>query len=147
MALEKTPDEHPNADLVRRAHQSFKSGDPDAWREFFAEDILWTVTGEGEASGVTRGFSGVMKNFGAIMEWTNGTYNAIPVDYLGTDDFAFAMARATATRPDGRELDVPEYVAFKVRDGKLVEAMHVALDEEAWDAFFAPAPVEVATAP
>ena len=147
MALEKYDGEHPNADLVRRAHQSFKSGDPEAWKEFFAEDIVWTVTGEGEASGVTHGFPGVMKNFMDIMEWTGGTYNAVPVDYLGTDHFAFAMARAQAKRPDGRTMDMPEYVAFKVRDGKLVEAMHVAQDEQAWDDFFAPAPVDVATAP
>ena len=147
MALEKTHDEHPNADLVRRAHSTFKSGDPEAWREFFAEDIVWTVTGEGPASGVTHGFPSVMKNFMDIMEWTAGTYDAVPVDYLGTDHFAFAMARATATRPDGRVLDVPEYVAFKVRDGMLVEAMHVALDEDAWDAFFAEAPVPVAATP
>lgn len=137
MAVHKTDAEHPNADLVRRAHAAFKAGDMATVQELFAEDIVWTVTGEGPASGVTKGMQGVMENFGQIMEWTAGTYNAAPVDYLGSDGHVVALAHVTASRPDGRTMDLDEAVVFTVRDGQLAAAQHMAYDEKAWDAFFA----------
>jgi len=137
MALHRTPAEHPNADLVRRAHEAFEQGDVDTARTLFAPDIVWTVTGTGPASGVTRGFDGVLANFAKIMEWTAGDYHAEPVDYLGSDDHAVALTHLTASRPDGRTIDVDEAVIFTVRDGMLAKAQHMAYDEAAWDAFFA----------
>ncbi len=137
MSLVKTDREHPNADLVRRAHAAFKSGDMAAVQELFAADIVWTVTGKGRASGTTKGMDNVIKNFMDIMEWTEGTYNAEPTDYLGSDTHAINMSHVTARRPDGRTLDLDELVVFTVRDGKLVDAQHMAYDEQAWDDFFA----------
>ncbi len=137
MAIDKTDVEHPNADLVRRAHAAFKTGDMDEVGRLFADDIVWTVTGSGPASGVTKGMSGVVSNFGDIMRWTEGTYNAEPVDYLGSAGHAINLSHVTATRPDGRRLDQDELVVFTVRDGKLATAQHMAYDEAGWDAFFA----------
>lgn len=137
MAIEKTDVEHPNADLVRRAHAAFKTGDHEEVGRLFADDIVWTVTGSGPASGVTKGMANVMANFGDIMRWTEGTYDAEPVDYLGSAGHAINLSHVTATRPDGRRLDQDELVVFTVRDGKLATAQHMAYDEAAWDAFFA----------
>ncbi len=142
MPVHPTPQEHPNADLVRRAHAAFKAGDMATVHELFDyEGMVWTVTGSSPAGGVTKGMDGVLKNFGDIMKWTNGTYNAAPVDYLGSDDHVVALAHVTATRGDGATIDVPEAVVFKVRDGKLVEAQHMAYDEKVWDDFFTGMPV------
>ncbi|HXV94301.1 MAG TPA: nuclear transport factor 2 family protein [Pseudonocardia sp.] len=137
MGLHRTDDEHPNADLVRRAHAAFKAGDAAAIAELFADDIVWTVSGTGPASGTTKGMDGVLRNFGDIMRWTEGTYNAEPIDYMGSDLHAANVSHVTARRPDGRVLDVDEVVVFTVRDGKLAEAQHMAYDEKAWDEFFA----------
>ena len=137
MGLHRTDNEHPNADLVRRAHAAFKAGDTATIAELFADDIVWTVTGSGRASGTTKGMDGVMRNFGDIMEWTAGTYNAAPVDYLGSDDHVINLSHVTASRPDGRTLDIDELVVFTVRNGKLATAQHMAYDEKAWDDFFA----------
>ena len=137
MPVHPTPREHPNADLVRRAHAAFKTADMGTVKELFDYDgMVWTVTGSSPAAGVTTGMDGVLRNFGDIMAWTQGTYDAAPVDYLGSDDHVVALAHVTARRGDGQELDVPEAVIFKVRDGKLVEAQHMAYDEKAWDEFF-----------
>lgn len=132
-----TTTEHPNATMLRRAHAAFKSGDMATIREVFADDIVWVVTGEGPASGTTHGMDGVLANFGDIMRWTEGTYNAEPVDYLGSDTHVVNLSHVTASRPDGRTMDMDETVIFKVKDGKLVHAQHMAYDEKAWDAFFA----------
>lgn len=137
MALHRTDAEHPNADLVRRAHAAFKAGDHEEIGRLFAEDITWVVTGSGRASGTTKGMQNVVKNFMDIMEWTGGTYHAEPVDYLGSEDHAINLSRVSGRRPDGRTMDMDELVVFRVHDGKLVEAQHMAYDEKAWDDFFA----------
>ncbi len=136
MALEKTDGEHPHADLVRRAHAAFKGGDMHEVQRLFAEDIEWTVTGKAATGGTTVGMQNVMKNFFDIMEWTEGTYNAEPLDYLGSADHAINISHVTAKRPDGRILDQRETVIFQVRDGQLAKAQHMAFDEQAWDEFF-----------
>lgn len=137
MAVQPNERDHPNADLVRRAHAAFKAGDVAEIGRLFADDIVWTVTGNSPTAGTTVGMAGVMANFGDIMRWTGGTYDAEPLDYLGSEDHAVNVSRATASRPDGRRLDVQEVVVFRIRDGKLAEAQHMAYDEAAWDAFFA----------
>jgi hypothetical protein len=137
MALHRTDQEHPNADLVRRAHAAFKANDQAEISRLFAEDIVWTVGGEGPQTGTTVGMANVMANFGEIMQLTEGTYHAEPVDYLGSDDHAINISHLTAKRPDGRSIDIMEAVIFRVRDGRLVEAQHIAYDEKAWEEFFA----------
>lgn len=128
--------EHPNAAMVRRAHEAFKSGDMDTVREIFDwESIRWVLPGTSLVSGVDIGMEQVFGNFGKCMELTDGTYQAVGFDYLGSDDHAVALAHLTARRGD-RTLEVDEAVIFTVRDGKLVEAYHLAYDQYAWDAFF-----------
>ncbi len=123
-------------------------GDMETVHQLFDfESMVWTVTGHSPAGGTTTGMDGVMRNFGDIMAWTNGTYDAAPVDYLGSDDHVVALAHVTARRADGRTIDVPEAVVFRVRDGRLVAAQHMAYDEQAWDAFFEGMPTWKAAAP
>lgn len=128
--------EHPNAALVRRAHEAFKTGDMESVREIFDWDgIRWELPGKSLVAGVDVGMEEVFANFGKCMELTDGTYQAVGFDYLGSDDHAIALAHLTARRGD-RELEVDEAVIFTVRDGKLVDAYHLAYDQYAWDEFF-----------
>lgn len=141
MSVLPTSAEHPNADLVRRAHRAFKAGDMATLQRLFDYDgMTWTVTGTSPAAGTTKGMDGVLKNFDDIMRWTEGTYNAEPVDYLGSEDHVVALAHVTARRADGATIDVDETVVFTVRDGRLATAQHMAYDEQAWDDFFAGMP-------
>jgi hypothetical protein len=128
--------EHPHAALVRRAHEAFKTGDMDTVREIFDWDaIRWTLPGKSLVSGVDIGMEQVFANFGKCMELTDGTYNAVGFDYLGGENHAVALAHLTAQR-NGRTLEVDEAVVFTVRGGRLVEAYHLAYDQDAWDEFF-----------
>ena len=137
MALAKTEHEHPNADLVRRAHAAFKAGDQAEISALFADDIVWTVSGKGPQTGSTVGMPAVIGNFMEIMALTEGTYFADPVDYLGSDGHAVNISHLTAKRPDGRSIDVMETVIFQVRGGQLAKAQHMAYDKTAWEDFFA----------
>jgi hypothetical protein len=70
------------------------------------------------------------------LKLTDGTYNAVGFDYLGSDDHAIALSHLTARRGD-RMLEIDEAVIFTVREGRFVEAYHLAYDQYAWDEFFA----------
>jgi len=131
--------EHENAELVRRAHAAFKAGDQAAIAEIFAPDIEWIVTGDSLTATHDRSMEEVLASFGKVMELTNGTYRAVGFDYLGGEGHAAALAHVTAER-DGQRLDMDEVVIFRVVDGRLAHAMHIAYDQAGWDAFFAPAP-------
>lgn len=127
---------HPNAQLVRRAHEAFESGDMDAAREIFDwEGIRWVLPGRSQVSGVDVGMAAVFENFQRCMQLSDGTYRAVGVDYLGSDDHAIALTHLTARRA-GRTLELDEAVIFTVRDGRFVEAYHLPYDQQAWDDFF-----------
>jgi len=133
---QSTTIEHPNATRVRRAHAAFKAGDIDTVRELFDwEGIVWTVPGRSRVSGVDVGMEAVFANFGRCVELSDGTYDAVGFDYLGSDDHAVALAHLNARRGE-RVLEVDEAVIFTVRDGRFVAAHHLAYDQDAWDAFF-----------
>jgi len=132
MAVPESPAEHPNAQLLRRAHQAFASGDIEAIRQLFADDIVSVIPGRSAVSGTERGIDDVLANAAAIMERTNGTYRADAVDYLGSDRHAVALTRLTAER-DGVTLDTGQVVIFEVVDGKLANSFHIPYDLYAWD--------------
>jgi hypothetical protein len=129
--------EHPNATKVRRAHEAFKTGDMDTVREIFAwDDIHWVLPGTSAVSGVDIGMEQVFANFGKCMELTDGTYQAVGFDYMGSDHHAVALAHLTARRGE-RTLEIDEAVIFTVGpDGRFSHAHHLAYDQYAWDEFF-----------
>lgn len=108
----------------------------DTVREIFDWDhIRWVLPGSSQVSGVDVGMDAVFANFQRCIELTGGTYKAVGVDYLGSDDHAIALTHLTARRGD-RTLKIDEAVIFTVRDGRFVEAYHLPYDQQLWDDFF-----------
>ena len=134
MSGQQSAAEHPNAQLLRRAHEAFASGDTEAIKQLFAHDIVSVIPGRSAVSGTEQGIDNVLANAAAIMERTDGTYRAVAVDYLGTDRHAVALTRLTAER-DGVKLDTGQVVIFEVVDGKLANSFHIPYDLYAWDDF------------
>lgn len=130
-----TTTEHPNAALVRRAHEAFETGDMDVVHQVFDPDIRWVMPGRSQVSGVDEGLEEVFRNFAKTVELTDGTYRAVGVDYLGSDGHAVALTHLTAER-NGTRIDIGEAVIFTVVDGRLTEAFHLPYDQYAWDEFF-----------
>jgi uncharacterized protein len=127
--------DHPNALMLRKAHGSFQKGDVEALFALMTDDIIWYLPGHNALSGAFHGRDGVMKNF-AMLQQNVDTYWAQGIDYFGSDDYAVLVARVKATRGD-KSIDLMECLLFKVRDGKFSHVWHMALDDHAWDAFFA----------
>lgn len=130
-----TERDHPNARMLKEAHESFQAGDFERLFEIFHEDMTWRVPGDNRLSGVFRGREEIMKNFGTLSEVTD-SYWAHPLDYFGSDDHVVLVAHVRATRGD-KVLDEKEALVFRVKDGKLAECWHLGFDPQGWDEFFA----------
>jgi ketosteroid isomerase-like protein len=46
---------HPNEEVLKKGYAAFNSGDMDAVRETFADDIVWHVSGTTELAGDYKG--------------------------------------------------------------------------------------------
>ncbi|MEM1102532.1 MAG: nuclear transport factor 2 family protein [Pseudomonadota bacterium] len=130
-----TDRDHPNARLLREAHESFQRGDMEKLFSIFAPDMIWRVPGNNRLSGVYHGPEKIKENF-KILQETVDSYWAYPLDYFGSDDHVALVALVRAKRGD-RILEEKECLLFSVKDGRLTECWHLALDAEKWDEFFA----------
>jgi ketosteroid isomerase-like protein len=130
-----TDRDHPNARMLREAHESFQRGDFDKLFSIFAEDMVWTVPGNNKLSGRFVGREAIGSNFATLAEVAD-SYWAYPLDYFGSDDHVALVAHVRATR-NGEVLEEDECLLFKVKDGKLASCHHLSLDQDKWDEFFA----------
>jgi len=128
--------EHPNAGLLREAISTFNSGDFDAYREYFTEDVVWHVAGNHPLSGDYRGRDAIFEYFQKVRDMTGGGLRSEPQDVLADDAHGGVFTRVTATRGD-RRLDVVLAQAYRINpDGKFTEYWALADDQDAVNAFW-----------
>ncbi|RVT42276.1 nuclear transport factor 2 family protein [Sphingobium algorifonticola] len=132
-----TSADHPNAIMLKNAHEAFQKGDLDALFGLMAPDCTWHMPGDNVLAGTFVGRDQIMQSFGALQANVDA-YWAFPLDYFGSDDHVVLVALVRARRRD-RALETKECLLWRVDDaGKLCEVWHMALDHKAWDDFFAP---------
>ena len=126
--------EHPNAIAVLRSFEAFNSGDLDALREYFTEDIVLRFAGNNAMSGTYRGRDAVMDALGrAIQGWgPHAELEAI----LASDDHVMAFFHATGERDD-KTMDLILAMPIKLNaDAKLTDIWFLANDQRAYDQFW-----------
>jgi uncharacterized protein len=126
--------EHPNAVAVLRSFEAWNSGDLDALRENFTDDIVLRFAGNNAMSGTYRGREAVMDALGrAIQGWgPHAELEAI----LASDDHVIAFFHATSERED-RTLDVVLAMPIKLNaEAKLTDIWFLANDQRAYDQFW-----------
>ncbi|MEQ8433746.1 MAG: nuclear transport factor 2 family protein [Oceanicaulis sp.] len=126
--------DHPNAKMLKDAHEAFQNGDMDKLFSIFADDMTWRVPGNNKLSGVFVGKDQIVANFATLAEVAD-TYWAHPIDYFGSEDHVALVAEVRATRGE-ETLQEKEVLLFRVENGKLAECWHLGLDPEGWDRFF-----------
>ena len=125
--------EHPNAELWRKGQEAFSRRDMDSLRTFWADDIVYHVTGGNPIAGDHRGLDAVLALFAKLVEMN---VRIVEVhDVLASDDHVVALLRGTASR-HGEELSVNQANIYHVRDGKIREAWLLPADQRAFDEFF-----------
>ena len=129
--------EHPNLQIMRRALDAFRAGDIATLSAVFSPDVVWRVPGKSFLAKDYRGQAEVFAFFGRLMQLTGGTFKVESVDMFANDSGGVFIDRVTATRVDGKTLDVPLILHVRIRDGRIVEGMDAFHHEHLWDAFWA----------
>ncbi|KOX34402.1 hypothetical protein ADK67_03510 [Saccharothrix sp. NRRL B-16348] len=123
--------EHPNVRLIKEYYAAYGSGDVNALRRFFADDIRWTIPGHHPLSGTKVGVEEVLAFFG---ELAKAGFRAEPIFLAADGDWVVDLHRGWSTAPEG--LDITWALAFRIRGRRIVEAVNFAADQHAADRFF-----------
>ena len=128
--------DHPNVARARQALAAFAAGDIESYKQFFADDVAWHVSGHHPLSGTYRGKEELFEYFARIRELTGGSLRVETDRILADAGHVGIFARVTAQR-DGRNLDVKMAQALHVSpEGNWTEYWALSDDQEAVDAFW-----------
>jgi ketosteroid isomerase-like protein len=123
--------EHPHVRLIRRYYEAYASGDPETLRPFFTPDIRWTIPGHHPLAGTKEGVDEVLAFF---RELSKSGFRANTLCIAADRDWVVDLHRGWSTTPEG--LDTIWALAFRIRGGRIAEAVNFAGDQHAADAFF-----------
>ncbi|HEX2313261.1 MAG TPA: nuclear transport factor 2 family protein [Thermomonospora sp.] len=124
--------EHPNVRLIRGYYAAYAAGDLAALRDrYFAADIRWTIPGHHPLAGTKHGVDEVLAFFGQLAK---AGFRADPVFLAADGEWVVDLHRGWSTTPEG--LDLMWALAFRIRDGRIAEAVNFPGDQHAADAFF-----------
>jgi uncharacterized protein len=111
----------PNDDLVRAASAAFGRGDMSALQDqYFADTVVWHVSGTGPLAGDYEGAAQVMGVLGRISQMTGGTVQPELHDVLVSDDHTVALTTIRAER-NGNQLQLNLVHVIHSQDGKATE--------------------------
>jgi ketosteroid isomerase-like protein len=126
----------PDAVLVQDAFDAFDAGDFDRLSGILAEDLVWESTGAHQLAGVYTGREEVFGFLGRAVELTEDTLRPQPLDIAGTDGRVLVRARTVGRRPDGRSIEVEEFLVFDIEEGRVRKVRTLVPDAETWNAFW-----------
>jgi uncharacterized protein len=127
--------EHPNAALVRRLYEAFRTRDRATLTALIADDAVWHVPGSTPISGTHRRAAAIFAYFQALGERSGATFHAELVDAFGSDRHAVALATATG-QPAGRGYVGRYLLLMTIRRDRIAEAHPFNDDQAASDAFW-----------
>jgi uncharacterized protein len=122
---------------VRAIYASFASEDPAAYRDSFADDVVWHVPGRNPVSGRYAGpeeyFGTMAQRMMPLDEWRIEP-NQVWVNEL--DKAALVGFHLTGSRK-GRRVDMDGFHLVRLNDdGRVIEGWGFSSDQEALDEFF-----------
>jgi uncharacterized protein len=129
-----TMSEHPNAAIVRSAYEAMETGDMPAFVALLDDDIIWHESTPGFV-GNYRGRDQVLALLGSIMQETGVQMGRISIhDVLASDDHTVIL-HETALTKNGRAYTAQYCDVYHLRNGKLTEHWHLAVDPKADEEF------------
>jgi ketosteroid isomerase-like protein len=123
---------HPNVDLIERYYEAYGRNDLAALRDqFFAPDIRWQIPGHHPLAGTKQGLDEVVAFFAQL---GRAGFKAQTIFLEANDEWVVDLHRGWSEAGPG--LDQMWALAFRIRDGKIAEAVNYPGDQHAADAFF-----------
>lgn len=126
--------EHPDAAVVRSAYEALSRGDMATFADLLHEDIVWHESAAG-MEGDYRGRDETLAFLAKVFQESGLEMTSMEIhDVLASDDHVVIMHEDAMTMAGRRH--TAKYVdVYHVRDHKLVEHWHLALDPTADAAF------------
>jgi uncharacterized protein len=129
-----TMSEHSNAAIVRSAYEAMEKGDMPSFVALLDDDILWHESTPGFV-GSYRGRDQVLALLGSIMQETGVQMGRISIhDVLASDDHTVILHETELTK-NGRAYTAQYCDVYHLRNGKLTEHWHLAVDPKADEVF------------
>jgi uncharacterized protein len=125
-----------NAELVRRGYEAFSAGDMETLRGIFGEDAVWHVPGNSPLSGRKEGRDAILAYFEELGTRSGGQLKVTLQDVVAGENHTVGLQHNQAEN-NGRSLDVDGAIAFRIRDGKIIEGREFYADTAQGDAFWA----------
>jgi ketosteroid isomerase-like protein len=122
---------------VARIYEVFASGDLAAYRELFADDLVWHVPGNNPVSGAYRGpdeyFGTMVERMGPLDEWS---FELTDVVTNEKDNAALTTVHIKGQRK-GKRIDMAGHHMIRLnKDGKVVEGWGFVERQNTLDDFF-----------
>ncbi len=125
---------HPNAAIIRSAYEAVEKGDVAAYAALLGDDIIWHESTPG-MEGDYHGRDQVLAFLGQVFQEAGMQMSVSVHDILANDDHAVILHESTLTMGDrthtGQYADV-----YHLRNGKITEHWHLAVDPKADAEFF-----------
>ena len=109
---------------------------PQAGDLLLADDVVWHWSGQSSVSGDYHGREEALGLIRHFRELTSNQLVGEPLDVLEGDQFAMSFTHVTASREDGKTLDVVMADAMRFGpDGRVVEFWTLSNDQQGADEF------------
>jgi len=126
--------DHPHFTLARTLWSAIADGDAEALGLLLAADVAWRAVGDNSLSGIYHGPDEVLDYLARIGEETDEFSSRLESIYT-SDEGAVVFYHVSATR-GGRSLETDFVTRLTVRDGEVVEALMVPVDQRENDEFW-----------
>lgn len=126
--------EHPNAATVRSAYDALENGDMVAFAALLDDDIIWHESAAG-FEGEYRGRDQALALMGKVFQESGIEFSHISIhDILATDDHSVILHETTIS-VNGRSYTAQYCDIYHLRNGKIAEHWHLAVDPKADEKF------------
>ena len=130
---------HPDLELIDRFFAAYGERDLAALRDVLAEHATWTFPGHHPLSGTKLGIDTIIAFFDAVGTIMGRSNPQVEKLVMGVNEqYVVECQHIRTSRTDGPNLDQQLCVLWSFADGKIVSGRHLAADQDALDAFFAP---------
>jgi ketosteroid isomerase-like protein len=125
-------DQHPNAEVVRRAFEAFAAGDLDDLGRAFTDDVVWHVPGTNRFSGRFEGRATAMDRLRRMEE--AGVQTTLEVhDVVANDEHAVSLVHLHVRNAQGQRYDQQQVQVWHMRDGRCHEYWAMNEDQAVLD--------------
>jgi len=126
--------DHPHFTLARTLWSAIADGDAETLGLLFAEDVTWRGVGLNPLAGTYHGPDEVLDYLASVGELTDEFSSRLKSIYVN-DEGAVVIYHVSAIR-DGRSLEMDHLTRLDVRNGVVVEALTVPVDQRVNDEFW-----------